>query len=314
MTDHFDVNNVTVSAIRGPAEALIGLKDILLAAGGSVHRSSAGLGGTHGAGDNWTVLADLDKGAWCVINLVGGTRQLIIAAYRSLLAQYWSIYISVDGSYTTAGESATQCGTPTHYKTVLGDEDITASPVSTLFYGSAAQVWHAFARSNGSFWFFAWEDGGTRPKTMICVDVLGYAVPGDNDPAVYVATYGSLSYSGVGLFNDPIALMGYVPTPFAGDWVISPAMRMKTNSGEVFPDGANRINPHTSKWDVIPVHYGSAQSANSTMGSFKGRSSLFGMSTRAAATDYFTTFNPAKDMARIYPLVLLDWNGSDLEF
>ena len=326
MSDHFDINNTTSGlANKGPLEALIGLKDLLVAAGGSVEASSRGRAGSYGSGDTWSSASIVNQEAWCVINLADGVRQVIFQNYHaaSWLMQYWGVFLSIDGSYTTTGESQTQCGTPTNYETLFGPELITGT-ISAFFYATGYQTWHAFARSDGSFWFFDWTAGATRATTMISVDVLGSASPTDADPAVYTAYFNvsGLNNTTRGLFNHPKCMMGYVASPYAGDWNSSPAMALG-NYGTVtiFPDGTNnRINPHNSKWDILPVQYGLRYNITATpsvSGSYKGRSSLFGMTNRATGTDYFTTLNVtvSKDRARIHPLVLLDWpTGADLEY
>ena len=322
MSDHFDVNNVTTSGPKGPIESLIGLKDLLVAADGVVTRSSQGFAGTHGVGDNWTSVGVVTRGAWCVITLADGTRQIILRVRDSLLyLDCVSVYVSVDGSYTTVGETEVQPGTTTHYEVLFGPADITGTPTQ-FFHHDANQVWDAFARSDGSFWFFSWDDGDTRPHTMLSVDVLAYPASGGDD-AVYSASYDS---TGLDLlddspFADAKALMGYVASPYKGTWVSSPAMALRPATGAAFPCTTNRINPHNSKWDILPIMYGIPYNAASDepieRGSYKGRSSLFGMSSRAAATDYFATLNvsASKDTARIYPMVLLDWlAATDLEY
>lgn len=317
MADYFDINNVTSGvATKGPLEALILLKDLLVTAGGTVEASGQGVGGSFGSGDYWTSVAACGVGAWCVINLADGTRQLIMQMYPvGTVEHYWAIYISVDGTYTSTGATATQVGTPTHYKAVYsGTAGLIDTTPRQFFQSNGVQVWQAFARSDGSFWFFAWNNGSSQAYTMLCFDVLAYGVAGDNDPAVYCATYGALNTSTIGLFDDAKGFMNYVASPYAGDWVSPSAMTLSNSTGYVFPS-TNRINPHNSKWDVLPVQYGIRDT--SVSGSYKGRSSLFGISTRASSSDYFTTFNlsASKDTARIYPLVLLDWPaGTDLEY
>ena len=319
MADYFDINNTTSTALKGPQEALVGLKNLLVSAGGSVEASSQGLARSFGAGDYWTSGSVLVRGAWCVINLADGTRQLLLQTYRLGEGAWWTSYISIDGSYTTAGQTATQCGTPTNYELLFGDADITVNPTAVFFTTTGNTVWQAFARSDGSFWFFAWAVGATRAYTMLSVDVLSSYSPTDADPVVYTAYFSSSALNNMsrGLFNNPKCMMSYVASPYAGDWSSSPAMSLGIGTALLFPDGSNnRINPHNNKWDTLPVQYGLRYSG-SVSGSYKGRSSLFGMTNRAPGTDYFTTLNVtvSKDRARIYPLVLLDWPaGSDLEY
>jgi len=311
--------------------ALIGLKDALVDAGGEVKGSSRGSGKVFDGTDNWTIAAlegglfnaTGSKGAWCVILLADGVRQLILQSYNATTGGHWSVGISVDGSWSFSGTStATQVEAPTNQRPLFG---AVAPYALAILFDTDADArglrWNAYAKTDGSFWFFAWADGVSFPQTMIVVDVLSEYAVGDADPCVYCADYEENGFSfTTGIFKEALANFSYVAAPYAGDWDTTPGMYYMIGAVLVAPGsgtgssivGTGRENPHTNTWDLLPLYYGRAI-ADGTEGSWKGKSSLFDLSPGNHGLANLTV-TLDRDRAVFPPLAAKDWDqGKVLE-
>ena len=336
MSDHFDINNNEPGTDYYYAlRAFIGLKDVLVAAGGTVLGSSRGNGKTFGAADYWTI-ADIEAGnfynrgaggAWIAIRLAAGTRTLLLSNYNGTShGYYWNAAISVDGSWVLgASTSTTIDGTVFNYENLTGT--LTPAGAGAGFFPSATDDrglrWNAFARSDGSFWFAAWIQGSRFMQTFIFVDVLEEYATGDADPAVYGAFYNANGFIyNDGPFRYPGAFFEYDAATYAnGDWAQTPGMYYSANGVLIAPGcgngsywyGTNRSNPHTGGWDLLPFYYGRAV-GNGTVGTYKGKSSLFELSPGNHGLSNLS-ISADRDRAVFTPLVMKDWvQGETLEF
>jgi len=332
MSDHFDINNVEpFTGGHSGLRAFIGLKDLLVAAGGSVLGSSRGSGKTFGAADYWSV-ASIDAGlfatgaagCWIVIELADGARTLLLSHFNGTTQGYmWNVAVSVDGSWALGASTATAVAVPTNYDNLWG----TISPAGFgSFMDADIKVrglrWNAFARSDGSFWFMSWRTGVSICQTMLSFDVLTEYATGDADPCTYCAGYvtGGFLYN-TGPFSYPYAFFNYVAAPYAGDWARTPGLYYVSSGVVVAPGcgsggsayGTGKINPHTDTWDVLPFYYGRSASQGA-VGAFKGRSSLFEITPgNHGLTNLSVTLD--KDRAVFTPVVVKDWvQGEVLEF
>ena len=326
--DNLDVNNYAKATNEEAViRSLIGLKDVIVAAGGSVSGSSQGSGRTVDANDNWTIAAvdagafatDGYHGAWIVIKTVTG-QQLILQSYNGSYSKFWAFSVCIDGGwvYSAAADTDTLVAPPTNYHDLFG----TLSPlaVTAPFENGISTMglrWSAFARDDGSFWYVSWVLGSLTPQTFIFFDALETYAVGDADPRVYCACHSTRFSSSSGPFSDARAMFEYVASPYAGDWGDTPGLVYSVDGSVVAPavagTGTNRSNPHTGKQDLLPLHYGRS-STDGTVGAWKGKSSLFELSL---SNHGFANLSVAldRDRAVLTPLVAKDWvQGEVLEF
>ena len=335
MSDHFDINNNEPGTNYYYAlRAFIGLKDLLVAAGGTVLGSSRGNGKTFGAADYWTI-ADIDDenfyiwgagGAWIAIQLADGVRTLLLSSYNGTSqGWYWNVAISVNGSWALGDSTATVIAAPTNYENLSGT--LTPAAAGGGFFNSGCYNrglrWNAFARSDGSFWFTSWIQGSRFIQNLIFVDVLAEYATGDADPAVYGAFYSNTGFGhSTGPFQYPEAFFKYDAVTYTnGDWGQTPGMYYSANNTVIAPGcgngstfiGTNRPNPHTGGWDLLPLYYGRAIGGG-TVGTYKGKSSLFELSPGNHGLSNLS-ISADRDRAVFTPLVMKDWvQGETLEF
>jgi len=192
MANTFVVNQIlnTPASINNGVAALFHLKNQMVVCGWDVVASGNGTGGYSATGDVWLTVSDFPTNAWIVLQMPGSSRQILFQDENNSSLRF---YYSFDGLFT-GGSSAVRA-TATDEKVWLGfDHSGLNFGLQISQGGGPAAVMNIMCQDAAPYGFWMTLNANTVfCETLVAMDPIanGTGIPGDLDPYVFIADYGS---------------------------------------------------------------------------------------------------------------------------